>query len=107
MKTHLSPFTKQGLLPVMFLFLFTAGFAQQKEYKEAQIWVTAQSTNQLLANQGFKAFEPLEQPDENYPTIFVDNDVTFQTIVGFGGAFTDAAAITFGCSQRICSISTG
>ena len=96
MKTHLSPFTKQGLLPLMFLFLFTAGIAQQKEYKEAQIWVTAQSTNQLLANQGFKAFEPLEQPDENYPTIFVDNDVTFQTIVGFGGAFTDAAAITFG-----------
>jgi glucosylceramidase len=96
MKTHTAPLTKQGILPLMFLFIFIAGFAQQKEYKEAQIWVTAQSTNQLLANQGFKAFEPLEQPDENYPTIFVDNDVTFQTIVGFGGAFTDAAAITFG-----------
>lgn len=96
MKTRLSPFWKPILLPVIFLFAGTPGSAQQKEYKEAQIWVTAQSTNQLLADQGFKAFEPLEQPDENYPTIFVDNDVTFQTIVGFGGAFTDAAAINFG-----------
>jgi glucosylceramidase len=96
MNTPLAQLKKQGAMLLMFLFLFNIGSAQQKDYKEAEIWVTAQSTNQLLANLGFKAFEPLEQPDENYPTIFVDDDITFQTIIGFGGAFTDASAITFG-----------
>lgn len=96
MNTPLAQLKKQGAMLLMFLFLFNIGFAQQKDYKEAEIWVTAQSTNQLLANLGFKAFEPLEQPDENYPTIFVDDDITFQTIIGFGGAFTDASAIIFG-----------
>ncbi|HER07544.1 MAG TPA: hypothetical protein ENO20_01425 [Bacteroides sp.] len=69
---------------------------QQGDFSEARIIVTAESTNQLLHDAGFRAFEPLEQPDENYPAILIDDDVTFQTIEGFGGAFTDAAAITFG-----------
>jgi glucosylceramidase len=69
--------------------------AQTKSYKEAAVYLTAKSHNQLLANRGFRAFEPLEQPDENYPTIMIDVDKTFQTIEGFGGAFTDAAAIVF------------
>jgi glucosylceramidase len=42
-----------------------------------------------------RAFESLEQPDENYPTIMIDVDKTFQTIEGFGGAFTDASADNF------------
>jgi glucosylceramidase len=69
---------------------------QQNDFKEAHVFITAESTGQLLQDAGFRAFEPLEQPDENYPTIFIDDDVAFQTIEGFGGAFTDAAAITFG-----------
>jgi glucosylceramidase len=69
---------------------------QEKDLKEANVFITAESDNQLLRDAGFRAFEPLEQPDENYPTIIVDDDVSFQTIEGFGGAFTDAAAITFG-----------
>jgi glucosylceramidase len=68
---------------------------QPKEYKEAQLFITAQTNNQLLRNAGIMAFEPLEQPDENYPTILLDENRSFQTIEGFGGAFTDAAAITF------------
>jgi glucosylceramidase len=86
---------------VVFILLFLGAnmvsiYSQQKDYKEAQFYVTAESTQQLLKNTGFKAFEPLEQPDENYPTIMIDDDKTFQEIEGFGGAFTDAAAITFG-----------
>jgi len=69
--------------------------AQTKDFKEAEVFITAESTNQLLSNVGFTAFDALEQPDENYPTIFIDPDKTFQTIEGFGGAFTDAAAVTF------------
>jgi glucosylceramidase len=96
MNAPLAQLKKQSAILFVFIFLFTYGFAQQKDYKEAELWVTAQSTNQLLANSGFRAFEPLEQPDENYPTIFIDDDIRFQSIIGFGGAFTDAAAITFG-----------
>ena len=70
-------------------------YGQQKEFQTGRVFVTAQSTNQLLADQGYRALEPLEQPDENYPTIMIDESKTFQTIEGFGGAFTDAAAVVF------------
>jgi glucosylceramidase len=73
-----------------------SALGQQRELKEAKVYVTAEETHQLLDDAGYRAFEPLEQPDENYPTVFIDDDITFQTIEGFGGAFTDAAAITFG-----------
>ncbi len=68
---------------------------QQREYLEAHVYVTAPSPSQLLADRGFVAFEPLEQPDENFPTIMIDPDRTFQAVEGFGGAFTDAAADVF------------
>lgn len=84
------------LIVLLFYTFLTEGYAQQKDYKEARVYVTAESTRQLLSDQGFRAFEVLEQPDENYPTIMIDDDITFQTIEGFGGSFTDAAAITFG-----------
>jgi len=37
-------------------------FAQPHEYLEARVYVTAPSPSQLLADRGFSAFEPLEQP---------------------------------------------
>ncbi len=76
-------------------------FAEKREYKEAHVYVTAPGVTdtaaaQLGADRGFQAFAPLEQPDEHDPTIMIDESKTFQTIEGFGGAFTDAAATTFG-----------
>jgi glucosylceramidase len=68
---------------------------QPKDYKEATVYMTAQSPACLLVEREHRAFEPLNQPDENYPTIMIDVDKTFQAIDGFGGAFTDATAITF------------
>lgn len=98
-----SRFPETPFTPRLLFFCFAGLFfqpaaidAQKKEYKEAEVFVTSESPVQLLKNSGFRAFEPLNQPDENYPTIFIDDDRTFQTIEGFGGAFTDAAAITFG-----------
>jgi len=69
--------------------------AQQRSrpYVEARVYATSQAPLQLLADRGLRAFEPLEQPDENYPTIMIDPDKTFQAIDGFGGAFT-------GCHRR-------
>jgi hypothetical protein len=74
--------------------LALAALAQPQEYLEAHAYVTA-PPSQLLADRGFSALEPLEQPDERFPTIMIDPDRTFQTIEGFGGAFTDAAADVF------------
>ncbi|MCJ7549048.1 MAG: glucosylceramidase [Anaerolineae bacterium] len=68
--------------------------ADPATYKEAVVYQTAQTPHRVLAEE-HRAFEPLEQPDETYPTIFVDVDKTFQTIEGFGGAFTDASADNF------------
>jgi glucosylceramidase len=70
-------------------------FGQARSYLEARVYVTAPSPSELLVDRGFRAFEPLEQPDENYPTVMIDPDRTFQSIEGFGGAFTDAAADVF------------
>ncbi len=69
--------------------------AAPRDLLEARVYVTAPSPQQLLVDHGFSAFEPLAQPDENYPTIMVDPQRTFQTIEGFGGAFTDATADVF------------
>ena len=49
----------------------------------------------LLSDRGSQTFEPLEQPDEHVPTIIIDEKKTFQTIIGFGVVFTDAASATF------------
>lgn len=65
-----------------------------KKFKEAVVYLTAEAPRKLFADEA-RAFEPLEQPDEAYPTIMVDLDKTFQTIEGFGGAFTDASADVF------------
>ncbi len=83
-------------LLILLLLPLKLTYCQQKDYKEARVFITAETTGQLLDDTGFRAFETLEQPDENYPAIIIDDDVTFQEIEGFGGAFTDAAAITFG-----------
>ena len=70
-------------------------YGQQKQHEMGEVFVTAKSTNQFLADEGSRALEPVEQPDENYPTVMIDETKTFQTIEGFGGAFTDAAALVF------------
>ena len=87
--------------------------ARQKDYKEAHVFITAPSPSSatvalavevvhpfLLSDRGFQTFEPLEQPDEHVPTIIIDEQKTFQAIVGFGAAFTDAASTTFGRLPR-------
>ncbi len=91
-KLHFYPFLLLVIFPIS---LGTRSYAQEKAFKMGEVYVTAKSTNQFLAREGYRAFEPLDQPDENYPTIMIDETKTFQTIEGFGGAFTDAAATTF------------
>lgn len=102
MRTSTSPVILaacRALLITIFV-AFAGATAQVRIFKEAHVYVTAPGVGagpaQLLSESGFHPFEPLDQPDENFPTIIIDETKTFQTIEGFGGAFTDAAASTFG-----------
>ena len=95
----MSMLKRTGLIFTFFIIasfcLSSNTYSQQKKINEARVIMTAESTNALLHEFGPRALETLEQPDENYPTIMVDPGKTFQTIIGFGGAFTDATVVNF------------
>ncbi len=89
-------FSISYLLVVLVVLTTPIQAAQQPSTgNQARVFLTAKDTGDRLADKGRIVFEALPQPDENFPTIFVDPDNLFQTIEGFGGAFTDAAAETF------------
>ncbi len=62
---------------------------------QAIVYVTAKNTDQRMQASPSVQFSPDPQPNENDPTIMLDPTRRFQTIIGFGGAFTDAAAETY------------
>ncbi len=65
------------------------------------VYVTAKDTGQLLAKAPDLHFVALPQPSEKQPCVFVDPGSAFQTLLGIGGALTDASAETFtSCPKR-------
>ena len=65
------------------------------ELNMAEQYITAEGTSYRISRIENLKFDELSQPDEHFPTIMLDPGKTFQTIEGFGGALTDAAAETF------------
>ncbi|QIL75176.1 glycoside hydrolase family 30 protein [Hymenobacter sp. HDW8] len=63
--------------------------------KKAQVFTTAANTPLRMAAGEALAFKSESQPLETQVCIFVDPTKTFQTMLGIGGALTDAAAETF------------
>jgi glucosylceramidase len=63
--------------------------------KKVTVFTTAKDTSERLASMSAGEFKPKEQPVETETVVFVDPNSTFQTILGFGGALTDASAETF------------
>ena len=59
------------------------------------VYATSKGTNEKLTKTATIGFEPHAQPLETDVCIFVDPNHRFQSIIGFGGALTDAAAETF------------
>ena len=59
------------------------------------VYVTAKNTGQRLARADALSWMDLPQPSEQQSCVFVDPSKSFQTVVGIGGALTDAAAETF------------
>ena len=63
--------------------------------KTAQVFTTAQGTSQRLAPGAALSFQEVGQPVETQVCVFVDPGHQFQTLLGIGGALTDASAETF------------
>ena len=70
-----------------------AGSDDSKKY--AEVYLTAKDTEQRLAKVGKIEFDDKFSPIEKEQSIFIDPSKTFQTILGIGGALTDASAETF------------
>lgn len=63
--------------------------------KEVLVYTTAENTADRLSLTDTLHFKAMGQPVETQVCIFVDPAHTFQTILGIGGAITDASAETF------------
>ena len=90
MKPHLS-FTT--ILALALLPLSTAWAAPT--YSHVDIIVTARDTGQRLTSAGDETLADSPPITEKQDYIFVDPLLTFQTMIGIGGALTDASAETF------------
>ncbi|MDX6303292.1 MAG: glucosylceramidase [Blastocatellia bacterium] len=63
--------------------------------RQVAVYTTADNTNHLLAATDTAAFKAMGQPLETQICVFVDPARRFQTMLGIGGALTDASAETF------------
>jgi len=83
------------------LLAFNAGMAGAQNNvapakgKKVIVYTTAENTQMRLTASDTVGFKPFAQPLETQPCIFVDPARKFQTLVGIGGAITDASAETF------------
>src|SRR5713226_109597 len=69
--------------------------AERIEGREVKVYTTDDNSNHRLAATDTLVFKHLGQPLETQICVFVDPAKTFQTILGIGGALTDASAETF------------
>jgi glucosylceramidase len=63
--------------------------------KTVKVYVTEKGSNKRLSQTGTLSFVNYPQPPETDVAVFVDPSKTFQTMLGIGGALTDAVAETF------------
>ncbi len=83
---------------LFYLLPFTFLSAQNKSFtnnKKVIVYTTADSTSYKLTATDTVSFKHMGQPFETQVCVFVDPSKTFQTILGIGGALTDASAETF------------
>lgn len=71
------------------------GSAAMGQQKAITVYTTAANTQLRLSENGKLNFSPARQPLETEPFVLVDASEPFQSIVGIGGALTDASAETF------------
>ncbi len=69
--------------------------AISSEFKSVTVYSTAIGTDQRISETNKLDFTAAVQPPETEISVFVNPAVTFQTLLGIGGAITDASAETF------------
>ncbi len=69
--------------------------ASDIDKKQVNVYTTARNTKLRLQKVATLNFEDVKQPLETQPSIFLDPSKSYQSILGIGGALTDAAAETF------------
>jgi glucosylceramidase len=69
--------------------------ARAPKDRKVVVYTTAEGTSLRLTPTETVSFSSFGQPLETQPCIFVDPGKTFQTLLGIGGAITDASAETF------------
>jgi glucosylceramidase len=74
------------------LSLLSVSLFSQVNFKTATVYSTSSGTNQRLTVTDTISFAKANQPLETEVCIFVNLNKTFQTILGIGGAITDASA---------------
>lgn len=67
----------------------------QLDGKKATVYTTAEKTSMRLAKSGEVTFVVSKQPLETEISVFVNPSKTFQSLLGIGGAITDASAEIF------------
>src|ERR1700744_6445733 len=67
----------------------------QPVIKSTTVYTTARDTGQRLAETDGLGFADISPLNEKQQYVFVDPGKSFQTILGIGGALTDASAETF------------
>jgi len=82
---------KSALFLILAAALATSGSAQ----RTVDVYVTAQATGQKLAPAAPLTLGPAATLTEKQQYVFVDASKRFQTVLGIGGALTDAAAETY------------
>ncbi len=80
------------LLPLAVIF---SGAVIAQDIAKAKIYSTIKGNDKPMSYTGEIVFKALPQPLETEPTVFIDASQTFQTMVGIGGAITDASAEVF------------
>jgi glucosylceramidase len=86
--------TSAGLLALL-VGCFASAAAPDYAPRPVTVYATVKDTGQRLARAGELKFDGAAQLTEKDESIFVDASKTFQTVLGIGGALTDAAAETF------------
>ena len=65
------------------------------EGRQVFVYTTAEGTEYRITGTDTLTFKPYGQPPETQVCVFVDPSKTYQTMLGIGGAITDASAETF------------
>lgn len=90
---------KKSTIPVLLTFLSVFAFLQnikaQTNNRIITVYSTSRGTNQRLTLTDKIDFTRAKQPLETEYSVFVNPSKTFQSIMGFGGAITDASAEVF------------